>query len=598
MKLNPRNHLRVSFPANEIMDSAGTFPQSASRTGRILSAGSIAGVAAALVMMVLYAIWPYQHWQFVTEQRGSVLEGWFRHTATNPELYFCYVVPLIVGFLVYRQRMELVALPLNGSWWGLAPAVVSVVFFWLGYKVDTGYLGFASIQLMTAALILLLGGPSWMRALLMPWLLLVFAWPMMPLESIVASPLRTLTAKLAGIVLNLVGVDVVREGTGLFSAPDFANHLQIGDRFRLDVANPCSGIRSLSSLAMISVLYGMLALKRPLPRAVLFLSSIPLAVAGNLVRLILLALGSVAFGQDFAVGTAHDGVQTESFYHEIAGYIVFAVALSGMFALASSLEGRGHWKSAKLLDATPAGTSSAPGTDQSGIKAVLMRVTAVVTLVTATLVLCAWTPTTVKMAEPGLVMELPARVGSWQGSTDKDMDSKEKRLFDEGVKLKRRIYLGPDNRYIVATLVMSGPVKKSLHEPTTCLPDQGWTIGDTEEVTIRMDGGREQRAALMHIFRERQAESGARVRQRALNLYWYQGSHGVSTPSYNVSYARTYLDSILRNLNHRWGQAAFFMAVSERPAGLDNPIEEVAAREELLDFIGKVAPQILAVPAE
>jgi len=67
--------------------------------------------------------------------------------------------------------MELAALPLNGSWWGLVPAVVSVVFFWAGYKVDTGYLGFASIQLMTAALILLLGGPAWMRLLMMPWLI-------------------------------------------------------------------------------------------------------------------------------------------------------------------------------------------------------------------------------------------------------------------------------------------------------------------------------------------------------------------------------------------------------------------------------------------
>lgn len=580
------------------MDSADTLARSVPRTGGILSAASIAGVAAALVMVVLYAIWPYQHWQFVTEQRGSVVEGWFRHIATTPELYFCYVVPAILGFLVYRLRAELAALPLNGTWWGLVPAMVSMLFFWLGYKVDTGYLGFASFQLMTAALILLLGGPAWMRALMMPWLLLLFAWPMLPLESIVASPLRTLTAKLAGFVLNLIGVDVVREGTGLYSGPDFANNLQIGDRFRLDVANPCSGIRSLSSLAMISVLYGLLALKRPLPRLLLFLSSIPLAVAGNLVRLILLALGSVWFGQEFAVGAVHDGVQTESFYHEIAGYVVFAVALSGMFGLASFLEGSGHWKTAKLLEAAPVGASRAAETDPGGIKAVLAHAIAVATLVAAALVLCARTPTTVKMAEPGLVMELPAIVGDFQGSPEKEMESREKQLFDEGVKLKRRVYLGPDNRFITATLVMSGPVKKSLHEPTRCLPDQGWTIGDTEEVAIKMDDGREQRATLMHIFREREAASGARVRQRALNLYWYQGSHGVSTPSYNVSYARTYLDSILRNLNHRWGQAAFYMPVSERLVGLDDPIEEAVAKGELLDFIGKLAPQILAAPAE
>jgi exosortase len=580
------------------MDSVDTVSRPDGRTRALPSAGLIAGVTAALVMLALYLFWPYQHWQFATEKRGSVIEGWFRHTATNPELYFCYVVPFIVAFLVYRQRAEFAVLPVKGSWWGLAPAVVSVLCFWMGYKVDTGYLGFASFQLMTAALILLLGGPAWMRALFLPWLFLVFAWPMLPLESLVATPLRAFTAKLAGFILNHIGVPVVREGTGIYSAPDFEHHLQVGDRFRLDVANPCSGIRSLSSLAMISALYGVLALRRPLPRVLLFLSAVPLAVAGNLVRLILLALGSMWFGQDFAVGTLHDGVQVESFYHEIAGYIVFAVALSGMFALASSLEGRSHWKRAKLLEAAPPPAPRSAATGHGDVGAAIIHAVVALALGAATLVLCAWTPTTLKLAEPGLVMELPASVGSFQGGPDKEMDAREQQLFVEGVKLKRRIYIGPSNRYVVATLVMSGPAKKGLHEPSLCLPNQGWTISDTEEVAVKLDGGRVQPATLMHIYRDRLAESGVRVRERALNLYWYQGSHGLSTASYNVSHARTYLDSILRNLNHRWGQASFFMTVSQRPLGLEDPIAEEAAKEELFEFISKVTPKIVAPSAD
>src|SRR5207248_3411433 len=109
-------------------------------------------------------------------------------------LYFCYVVPFVVGFLVYRQRAQLAALPLNGSWAGLPLAALALFFFWVGYKVDTGYLGFASIQVMSAALILFFGGPRWMRALLVPWLFLIFAWPMFPLENILAEPLRRFTA--------------------------------------------------------------------------------------------------------------------------------------------------------------------------------------------------------------------------------------------------------------------------------------------------------------------------------------------------------------------------------------------------------------------
>lgn len=579
------------------MNSVDTLSAVETRARGSLSIALISGVAATLVLAALYAFWPYQHWSFFTDRRGSVLEGWYRHIGTNPELYFCYVVPFIVGFLVYRQRSTLATLPLNGTWWGLAPAALSVLFFWVGYKVDTGYLGFASIQLMTAALILILGGRGWMRELMMPWLFLMFAWPMMPLEDMLASPLRVFTAKLAGFILNNVGVNVVREGTGLSSAPDFAQQLQIGDRFRLDVANACSGIRSLSSLAMISALYAVLALKRPIPRAILFLSSIPLAVIGNLVRLIFLALGCVWFGQDFAVGTVKDGVQTESFYHLLAGYVVFAVALSGMFALATSLEGLSHWKGAKIFDATKKGATPAPRGQPEHLATAWIRAVTMVALAAATLLICAVTPTTMKMAEPGLVMELPARVGKFQGVKEAEMDSREKLLFSEGVKLKRRIYVGPDQLHIVATLVMSGPVKKSLHEPTTCLPDQGWAIRDTEGVTIEMADGSTMRASLMHVFRERQTVTGARVRQRAMNLYWYQGSHGVSTPSYNVSNARTYIDSILRNLNHRWGQVSVFMPVSELPAGQDDPVRESVVKDELLEFISKLVPQILPASA-
>lgn len=569
--------------------------------GRALGRAGFPGYGLALatavvVLAVVYAWWPYQHWQFTTEERGSVLGGWVRTLRIDAEWYFCFVVPPITGFLVYRRRAELAALPLRGTWWGLAPAIMSLLFFWMGYKMDTGYLGFASIQLMVAALILHFGGWAWMRALMLPWLFLMFAWPMYPLETMLAPPLRFFTAKISGALLNVIGISTVREGAQLYSAPDAARLLEQGDRFSLAVAGSCSGIRSLFSLLMISVLYGFVALKRGSARLLLFLSAIPLAVAGNVVRLLLLAIGCLLFGQEFAVGTIKDGFQSESTYHLLAGYAVFAVALAGMFALATAMEGWRHWKGVRLLSSTGRGTGPAPASGES-LRPVVLHAAAVLSLCGAVLVACTRTPTTLKMAEPGLVMDLPATVGAFQG-TVLEMSSKEKILFDEGVALRRRLYMDPSDRRILATLVMSGPVKKSLHEPTVCLPDQGWTIHDYEQVSFDTGGGRQQRAMLMRIFRDRVGENGARVRQRALNLYWYQGSRGVSTPSYNMSYARTYLDSILRNLNHRWGQAAFWMPVSERPVGLEDPVEDEIAKEVLLEFLGQLTPKILAAPAE
>jgi exosortase len=542
---------------------------------------------AALVCLALYFIWPYQHWQFT--ERGSVMEGWRRLLAIEPEWWFCFAVPGVVAFLVYRIRGVLVKLPVQGSWWGLPLAALSLLFYWVGYKVDTGYMGFVSIQLMVAALILMLGGRAWMRALFFPWLFLLFMWPMFPLEGLMASPLRTLTAKLSSGLLNLIGIPVVRVGTGLHSAPDFAKGLQEGDRFMLDVADPCSGIRSLFALIMLAALYGHLALKRAMPRLLLFLSALPLAVAGNLVRLVLLAVGSVFFGQSFAIGTVVGNEQHESFYHELCGYIVFAVALGGMFGLASIWEGK-HWKRVKWLEApVPAPT---PDAAEATARPMLLRMAALTLIAALGLFTCAFTSTTPKLAEPGLIMDLPATVDGYQGIA-MEMSAYEKELFVEGVTLKRRFYAGPENRRIMATLVMSGPVKKSLHEPSRCLPDQGWTIADTEVVPVHLDDGRELEVSLMHVYRDKEIAPGQRVRVRGLNAYWYQGSHGVSTPSYAMSHTHTYFDAIFRNLNHRWGQVAVFMPVSEHPIGQDDPLEEIAAREALLEFLAKLTPKIL-----
>jgi exosortase/archaeosortase family protein len=91
---------------------------------------------------------------------------------------------------------------------------------------------------------------------------------------------------------------------------------------------------------MISALLGYLALKSPKSRLVLFLAAIPLAVLGNIARLVMLAYGSVWFGSDFAVGKRIGEHQEMSLYHTCAGFAVFGVALAGMFALCWLLEGR------------------------------------------------------------------------------------------------------------------------------------------------------------------------------------------------------------------------------------------------------------------
>lgn len=663
----------------------------------------------ALVMVLLFAVFPYQHWQFV--DRGSVLQGWWKvltQVAENGEWQYCLVVPLIVAWLVWRQADALKKLPVHGSWLGVPVLLFGGFCYWGGYKVDTGYLGYAAIQLISAGLILLLGGRAWMRALFIPWLFLAFAWPLFPLDNLLAARLKIPTAQIAGGVLNVMGVPCVREGSTLQSMADAAAGLQQGERFTLDVSDSCSGMRSLYALIMTGVLYSMVALKRTGPRLFLAASTIPLAVAGNVVRLLMLAIGCLLAGQEFAVGkqvqgrlveanlasgivsgtdqeghklyanvtggrlvveritpenqidgwirkgafedgrafearvegaklagraleegtlkqvvvfdappsVAHpppaatpsgtgslsqgvldrpsftESKQVESFFHLFAGFVVFGVALAGVFGLASLLEKK-HWNHAKRWGSKSAGAAMPPEGRLSSSSDVLVKSGAALALGVGVMVVCWATPSAAQLAESSFREGLPETVDGCP-SLALTMTSKERALFDETVKLDRRLYLTPDNRQVLVTVVLSGRVKKTLHQPERCLPDQGWIISSRQVVPLHLKDGRELQATVLSLFRDVIKEDGSRVRMRALNLYWYQGSEGYSTPSYDMSTFVSYRDAILQNLNHRWGQASFFMKVSEHEIGaMEDPLEELSAIQSLSSFAEEAALDLL-----
>jgi exosortase/archaeosortase family protein len=108
-----------------------------------------------------------------------------------------------------------------------------------------------------------------------------------------------------------------------------------GKKFAVDVADPCSGIRSLFSLMMASALYGHMAMKNWWQKWILFLCSAPLAIAGNLARILMLTIGTIVFGAEFAIGKS--ALSEPSWFHMAAGYLVFFVALGGMIAISKIL---------------------------------------------------------------------------------------------------------------------------------------------------------------------------------------------------------------------------------------------------------------------
>jgi len=122
-------------------------------------------------------------------------------------------------------------------------------------------------------------------------------------------PLRLSGSVVATEILNGLGIPTVREGTAVFSTA--------GQGFALDVADACSGIRSIMALMALTAAYAYIFRKSNVERWLLFLMSVPIAAAANIGRIVTIALVAAGLGQEIGMKV----------YHDYSGYLVFVLAV-------------------------------------------------------------------------------------------------------------------------------------------------------------------------------------------------------------------------------------------------------------------------------
>ena len=168
-----------------------------------------------------------------------------------------------------------------------------------------------SFILLTAGLVWTLLGRAMLGHIKFVLFVLLLAIPLPAvLFNQITFPLQLLASRLASVLLPLAGVPVLREG----------NVIQL-PAMQLEVAEACSGIRSLMSLFTVAVLYGYFLDRVTWRRVVLALASIPIAVAANAARI---------FGTGLCV-QYWDPQKALGFFHEFSGWLMFLVSLGCLY---------------------------------------------------------------------------------------------------------------------------------------------------------------------------------------------------------------------------------------------------------------------------
>ena len=231
--------------------------------------------------------------------------GWVRR-AWNPETHYEHgpLVPLIALFLVWNALPKLRNVRPVPSNLGLLPLLFGVGLFLVSARSLQARLALGCVAVPPAeGIIFFAAGKRYARVLLFPVCCLFFLIPLPGVDQATVR-LQLLVTQAANLICNVIGIHLMAVGTTLRA---------VDQSFNFEIAGGCSGINSLMAITLMTAVF------RPSDREVslwkqivLFAASVPVAIIGNIARLVSIMIVAKCFGQTIAGG----------WFHDISAYVV------------------------------------------------------------------------------------------------------------------------------------------------------------------------------------------------------------------------------------------------------------------------------------
>jgi exosortase B len=262
---------------------------------------------------------PLRPWLWIAAGLAALyLPSWWeaaRGLWQTDELAHAPLILAIAAWLFWRSREAVLQAPdATHGGWGWPALVLGLALYALGRAFGLSSVEFSSQVVVVAAALWLLKGSRGLHAAWFPVFFLVFMVPLpSTLVDAVTEPLKHAISAIVVDVLHALGYPIGRTGVMITIGP-----------YELLVADACSGLNSMFSLAALGALFIHLSGRcRRLHVGVLVLSIVPIAFAANIVRVISLVLITYHFGD--AAG--------QGFLHGAAGIVLMLVALFAFFVL-------------------------------------------------------------------------------------------------------------------------------------------------------------------------------------------------------------------------------------------------------------------------
>ena len=248
---------------------------------------------------------------------ASLIQGLVSDWIHLPDFSHGFLIPIVSFYFVYERRKQLSALSPSTAWGGFGLIVFGIFLLLLGNLATEYFTMRFSMLVVLGGIVLFLLGKEFSKTLLFPIAFLIF---MIPIPSVlmdrITFPMQLFASSVAAKSLYLIGIPALREG----------NIIQLANT-SLEVAEACSGIRSLISLLALSVVFALFSQKTTLKRVLLVLSTFPIAIIANAARVTGTGILAHTYGDKVAQG----------FFHGFSGWILFVVAFVCLFLVGSLL---------------------------------------------------------------------------------------------------------------------------------------------------------------------------------------------------------------------------------------------------------------------
>ena len=240
---------------------------------------------------------------------ADLVSAWLRDETYSHGLL---MVPLAL-YVVWRQRADLEALPKRPSVAGLGVLAASLIALGAGAAHASPFLARLALLGSLAGIVALFWGVRHLKAVSFAFVLLLLGVPIP--EAVfgrITFPLQMLAARFGEATLKALQIPVFRDGTLIVLA-----------NATLEVAEACSGIRSLVSLVALAAIWGYVSESPLWLRWLLAAASVPIAILANGVRVAGTGVAAHFMGPAAAQG----------FFHSFSGWLVFLVAVALLLAL-------------------------------------------------------------------------------------------------------------------------------------------------------------------------------------------------------------------------------------------------------------------------